>query len=69
MQIDAISSTHSGILQLSIYTLTFSMTTNVVSIPIIGNRPNRLVDFIFISPGQRPGLWQDQDDKAPTGRS
>ncbi|MEO9590144.1 hypothetical protein [Rhodopirellula bahusiensis] len=54
MQIDAISSTHSGILQLSICTLTFSITTNAVSIPFVGNRPNRLVDFIFISPGALP---------------
>jgi hypothetical protein len=54
MQIDAISFTHSGILQLSIYTFTFSITTNAVSIPFLGNRPNRLVDFIFISPGFAP---------------
>ncbi|WP_083435056.1 hypothetical protein [Rhodopirellula islandica] len=64
MRIDAISSTHSGILQLSICTFTFSIATNAVSIPFVGNRPNRLVDFIFISPGDAPGF--DEDGRWPT---
>jgi hypothetical protein len=45
MQVDAISPTHSGILQLSIYTLTFSVTTNAASISFVENYLDCLVVF------------------------
>ncbi len=41
----------SGILKLSIYTLTFSITPTAVSIPFVGNPQNGHVDFTFRSPG------------------